>query len=208
MDIDNLKDIKGLIISIIKNEFKFWKHYLGQVMDNQDSLVSGRVLVTIPELGFFSQDQAVWAAPRQGNSLNVPLKGEWVEIYFIGGDPNRPVYLHYAGEVQGQSPKSYTEIEDRVIFESPKTEEYIKYNDDDKTLSILGEDEHFVLGDTTKTELQKNIDALTQLQTDFTNWTPSPNDGGAALKTILTSGFLTKALASLTSILSEVITGK
>jgi len=46
------------------------------------------------------------------------------------------------------------------------------------------------------------------LQTDFTNWTPVPNDGGAALKTLLTSGFLTKTLASLTNILSEVITGK
>lgn len=136
MDIDNLRDIRGLVITIIKDEFKFWKHYLGQVVDNNDSLSLGRVQVTIPELGFFSQDQAIWAAPRQGNSLSVPLKDEWVEIYFIGGDSNRPVYLHYANEVQGHTPESYTGTEDRVIFESPKTGEYIKYNDEDKSLEI------------------------------------------------------------------------
>lgn len=33
---------------------------------------------------------------------------------------------------------------------------------------------------------------FTQLQTDFTAWTPVPNDGGLALKTILLTGFLTK----------------
>ena len=205
---DNLRDIRGLIINILKEELRFWKHYLGEVMDNKDSLILGRVQVTIPELGFLSQDQAVWAWPRQGNSMSIPNIGEWVEIYFIGGDPGRPVYLHYASEVQGHKPDSYTGIEDRIIFESPKTKDNIKYTDNDKILNFLEGDEHFVLGDTAKIELQKNIDALTQLQTDFTSWTPAPNDGGAALKTLLTSGFLTKTLASLTSILSEVIKGK
>jgi len=70
--------------------------------------------------------------------------------------------------------------------------------------------ESFVLGDTLKTELQKNVDALTQLQADLTAWTPVPNDGGAALKTVLglPGGFLSKSIASLTNILSQVIKGK
>jgi len=68
--------------------------------------------------------------------------------------------------------------------------------------------ESYVLGDTLKVELQKNVDALTQLQTDLTAWTPVPNDGGASLKAILSAGFLTKTLASLTNILSQVIKGK
>jgi len=39
----------------------------------------------------------------------------------------------------------------------------------------------------------KDYESLfTQLKTDFNAWTPVPNDGGAALKTILSAGFLTK----------------
>ena len=33
-----------------------------------------------------------------------------------------------------------------------------------------------------------------QLQLDFTNWVPVPQDGGAALKTILSAGYLTKSV--------------
>ena len=35
---------------------------------------------------------------------------------------------------------------------------------------------------------------LSQLKTDFTAWVPANNDGGAALKTKLTAGFLTKTV--------------
>ena len=68
--------------------------------------------------------------------------------------------------------------------------------------------ESYVLGDAQRTQLQKDIDALTQLQTDFNAWTPVPMDGGAALKTLLASGFLTKTLADLTNTLSQLIKGK
>lgn len=208
MEIDNLKDIRGLIISIIKDEFKFWKHYLGEVKNNQDSLNLGRVQITVPELGFFSEDQAIWAFPRQGNSMSVPQKGEWVEIYFIGGDSGRPVYLHYASEVQGNVPKNYSNPSTRVIFESPKTKENLTYNDDEKKFAFNEGDEPFVLGDTLKTELQKTIDALTQLQQDFSTWVVVPNDGGAALKAKVMAGFAIKPMSSLTEILSEGIFGK
>lgn len=35
-----------------------------------------------------------------------------------------------------------------------------------------------------------------QLKTDLTTWVPAPSDGGTALKTVLTSGFLTKTIPS------------
>lgn len=35
---------------------------------------------------------------------------------------------------------------------------------------------------------------FTQLKTDFNGWVPSPNDGGAALKTKLSAGYLTKTI--------------
>ena len=60
-----------------------------------------------------------------------------------------------------------------------------------------------LLGDTTKMQLQKIVDQLTQLRNDFNTWTPVPEDGGAALKTKVTAGFLTKPSADLSSILSQ-----
>jgi hypothetical protein len=59
------------------------------------------------------------------------------------------------------------------------------------------------LGETLKAELQKIVDALTQLNLDFSGWVPVPNDGGAALKTAVTAGFVTKPQADLSTVLSE-----
>jgi hypothetical protein len=60
-----------------------------------------------------------------------------------------------------------------------------------------------VIGDEIKTQLQKVLDQLTQLRTDFSTWTPVPHDGGAALKAVIAAGFALKPDASLTDILSE-----
>jgi hypothetical protein len=68
----------------------------------------------------------------------------------------------------------------------------------------LGEgSKKMVLGDTIKTEVQKMIDQLKQLRQDFSTWTPTPQDGGAALKVVISSGFALKPDADLTDILSE-----
>lgn len=60
-----------------------------------------------------------------------------------------------------------------------------------------------VLGDTIKTEVQKIIDQIAQLRQDFASWTPVAQDGGAALKTVITAGFATKPDADLSEILSD-----
>ena len=60
-----------------------------------------------------------------------------------------------------------------------------------------------VLGDTIKTEVQKMIDQITQLRQDFASWTPVAQDGGAALKTVITAGFAMKPDADLSEILSD-----
>lgn len=68
----------------------------------------------------------------------------------------------------------------------------------------LGEGgEKMILGDTIKTEIQKLIDQVKQLRQDFTTWTPVPNDGGAALKAVISAGFALKPDADLAEILSE-----
>lgn len=75
-------------------------------------------------------------------------------------------------------------------------------------LKMQDGDEPFVLGNVAQAELQKIVDQLTQLSTDFTSWVVAPTDGGAALKAVLLSGFLTKPPADVSSILSEEIKGK
>lgn len=66
--------------------------------------------------------------------------------------------------------------------------------------------EKVLLGETTKAELVKDGDAMTELQSAISGWIPVPNDGGAALKTALTT-FFTKAMADYSSILSEKVRG-
>ncbi len=101
-----------------------------------------------------------------------------------------------------------SKINEHILFESPDNVQKIVYDEDDNLLSIGEGDESFVLGDTLRTELQHNVDALVKLQQDFGTWVPVPNDGGAALATILSTGFLTETIASLTNILSERIKGE
>lgn len=245
MDID--RDLGDLIVRVIKKEIRWLRHYSGQVVDNADTLNKGRVKVVIPELGFDTADLGMWCFPRQGDSLNVPLLDDWVEVYFRTGDPNQPVYLHYMSEAQDALSSYDGDTNNRILFESPTTGEYIKYNDEEKKIEInmteasitllgnfnvsiegdtsldvkgkiditsatainmLGANQSFVKGDELKTQLQLNIDALTQLQLDFTSWSPTANDGGAALKAVLQAGFLLNTLASLTNILSTLIKGE
>ena len=206
---DNSRTFTGLIREIVRTSVKYLRHYIGEVTDNKDEMNKGRVLIQIIELGWDSNDKGVWAVPRDKYSMIVPKVGDWVEVYFINGDPSIPVYLGMATEIKDMIPESYTgDVKESVLFESPDSVQKIIYNEDVNLLSVGEGNEAFVLGDTAKTELQKDVDALTQLQTDFTAWTPVPNDGGLALKTILSSGFLTKAITDLTNILSERIKGE
>jgi len=73
-------------------------------------------------------------------------------------------------------------------------------------LSSASASEKYVLGDTAKTELDKDEDAMTELQTALSTWVPVSTDGGAALKTALAT-FLTKPMADYSNILSDIIKG-
>lgn len=55
-----------------------------------------------------------------------------------------------------------------------------------------------------KAQVDKNTEAIKALQQIFQNWTPSPNDGGAALKALVGS-FNSKPTADLTQIENETI---
>ena len=212
-------DIYGELVKVVREQTTYLRHYSGQVIDNLDPLNKGRVKANIPELGFISKDLSVWCNARQGHGMSVPKINSWVEVYFLNGNPEFPVYLALDSKVAENIPSSYTgDVKQHVLFEDPNNSSgVILYDGNGKELTLLksGEKitmlegtESFVLGDTLKTELQKNIDALTQLQADFAAWVVAPNDGGAALKAVVSAGFGASSLASLTSILSDDIKGK
>lgn len=205
-------DLHEMIQELIYEETIFLRHFMGQVLDNNDPDLLGRVKVSITELGFdpLLGGDGLWCFPRQLSAMIVPKIGDFVEVYFMKSENegSLPVYLTQASEMKDMIPKNYKGVTtDAVIFEDRNNQNNNIKLEAGVLKLMNGESESFVLGDTLKTELQKNVDALTQLQTDLNSWTPVPNDGGAALKTILSSGFLTKTIASLTNILSLLIKG-
>jgi hypothetical protein len=194
--------------NFLDEELLYYRHYIGKIVDTQDELNFGRVKISIEELGMDTPALGIWCSPRQGHSMSIPKVGDYAEVYFINAERGRPVYLFPASEINFNCPTTYKgDIAKSIIFESKDTsKDNITYKEG--KLTLLSGEESFVLGDSQKEQLQKNIDALTQLQSDFNNWTPVPEDGGQALKSLLSSGFLTNTIANLTNTLSEVIKGK
>lgn len=188
-----VKSLREDINQIIRDETRWLRHYPAQVVDIDDELEKGRVKVTIPELGFDTADQGLWCNPRQGNSLSVPLVDEWVEIYFMAGNPERPVYLHYPTEVEGMVLKNYTGNPVlRIIFESPETEENIKYDDESKTLTITVEALEIVT-QAEVTKLEMNSSGIKLITGDASTWKPNsltndPFTGAPHFTSVLLTG--------------------
>lgn len=162
------RDTLTLIQKIIYKETVFLRHWMGQVVSVDDPMKRGRAKVSVPELGFMAGSE-MWASPRQGCSVVPPHEGDWVEVYFMGGDQRRPVYLTGLGEIKDQTPKSYSDPKKAILWENPKTGDYLQYDEEAKELivsvsesisitkygklTIGGGSESFTLGDTLSTFL-------------------------------------------------------
>ena len=132
-------DLYGMILEIIEEETIYLRHYIGEVVDLQDSLKKGRVKITLPDLGMDSADKALWCFPRQGAGITIPKIGSWAEVYFINGDRQKPVYLFPASEIKDNTPKNYSgDVKESILFEDHNSKENnIKYSQSDKTLTIF-----------------------------------------------------------------------
>lgn len=133
------KDLYQAIKRIVHKETIWLRHYIGIVKKTVDPENEGRVLVLIPELGIDSEENGFWCSSRDKNSISLPALDDWVEVYFISGDRDRPVYMGVANEMMGMLPKKFSgKKQDHILFENPNNDtEYIKYNEDDKQLSIV-----------------------------------------------------------------------
>jgi hypothetical protein len=126
---DKDENIYGLIAGIIREETKYLRHYIGKVVLNIDAEMKGRVKCTIDELGWDNPSLAVSCYPRQMHGLSVPLINEYVEIYFMGGDPSKAVYMGIASEMINMKPSKFTFQTSHVIFEHPQNKHGLVYDE-------------------------------------------------------------------------------
>ena len=204
---------------MIYDETIYLRHYYGFVINNIDPIdpKSGKIQCLVEELEWNTPDVAAWCNPRQLNSMDTPAIGETVEIYFMNADKESPVYLGMAAET-GSKPASYIGPTMAVIYENPITGDKITYDLKTKSINIavgtggtvnldgIASSEAFVKGTSTLIELNKDEVAMSELQSALNAWVPVPNDGGAALKALLTT-FLALPMASYSGILSTKIKG-
>lgn len=200
--------LTAMIQKLIADSTRFNVPRIGIVSQNEDPLKKGRILVHIPAFSWVTDDTGAWCYAKDKHALIVPDIDDYVLVEFIDGDMDLPVYSGIAQQMKDMLPAVYDGSKQQILFDSKADNFSVRYNQESKEYIIGTGDESFVKGDTAKPELQKNVNALTQLKTDLTAWTPAPNDGGAALKVILLAGFLNNTFADLTSILSDKIKGE
>lgn len=109
----------GETLDIVAFATRFMKTYQGIVLDDQDELKKGRVLLSVPDLGWFTPSESPWAEPEYpGRGAITPAIGDTVPVYFIAGDVSRPVYRSARmGEIKGTTPPSYTGPETKILYE-------------------------------------------------------------------------------------------
>jgi hypothetical protein len=182
---DSLNSIEGILKKIIQEETLYLRHYIGKVLDNYDIDGKAKIKVSIQELGWTTPELAAICYPRQTRSLITPQVGEWVEVYFLGGNKMRPVWMGIAYEMQDMLPKSYKDITSHVIFDHAKTKDNIVYSDSEKSLTTVLSGK---LNVTTKGDM--NIDAGSNKVTICQG--TEPGVLGQALVTWLTTFFNSK----------------
>lgn len=171
---DLTRTLYGEIAEIVRVETRFLRHYWAEVVDTEDALSKGRVKVTIPTLGWDTPAKGAWCNPRDRHSMVVPKVGEYVEVYFLEGNENKPVYLGQVAEFEGQTPSKYTDPETVVLYENPVTGVSVLYkesegvadisfetvNVDSEALNLNGDSKAFVTYAELDTALQSLVSAI------------------------------------------------
>ena len=120
-------EVTEIIRRAVRKELMFYRHYWGQVLSTSDRLQLGRIQVSIPELRWNDQSSAPWCYPRFTPGLSVPAQNAWVEVYFVEGNPKRPVWLGRVPELN-EKLKNYSSPTSHVIFEDPQAKVAILYD--------------------------------------------------------------------------------
>jgi hypothetical protein len=165
-----------MICEIVRQETLYHRHYIGKVLSNVDELNIGMCQVAVYELGWDTADLAPWCYPRQAHRMSVPEVGEWVEVYFLSGDRNKPVYMEMCNEMVKESdnkrciPDAYLgDPKKHIIFQSPTSKKGIMLDDTTKMMSIDSENIEFIIGSVEPFVLGNQLNTfLTNLESNMT----------------------------------------
>ena len=147
---------------MIARATRYDKTYMAKVLIDLDPEGKGRVQVAIPDLGILTPAEGVWADVEMPIGVNVsPKAGDWVAVYFLGGDPSKPCVRGRTSIVKDNLPKNANRKQ--VFYEDDNTKIYY-----DETKSELSIDTKYkmivkIAGDTNveikgKTNLKSNGD--------------------------------------------------
>ena len=118
---------------IIARATRYDRTYMAKVLIDLDPEGKGRVQIAIPDLGILTPAEGVWADVEMPIGVNVsPKAGDWVAVYFLGGDPSKPCVRGQTSIVKDNLPKNANRKQ--VFYEDDNTKIY--YDEINSELSI------------------------------------------------------------------------
>ena len=118
---------------MIARATRYDKTYMAKVLIDLDPEGKGRVQIAIPDLGILTPAEGVWADVEMPIGVNVsPKAGDWVAVYFLGGDPSKPCVRGRTSIVKDNLPKNANRKQ--VFYEDDNTKIY--YDEINNELSI------------------------------------------------------------------------
>ena len=118
---------------IIARATRYDRTYMAKVLIDLDPEGKGRVQIAIPDLGILTPAEGVWADVEMPIGVNVsPKAGDWVAVYFLGGDPSKPCVRGRTSIIKDNLPKNANRKQ--VFYEDNNTKIY--YDEANSELSI------------------------------------------------------------------------
>lgn len=126
------------IIDIILRKFKFSVPRLGKILKVDDDEKKGRVLVSIPVLGWTTQDNGQWCYPKDKKKIITPKINDYVVVEWLDGEQDGiALYSGVSYWMTGMLPKNYDgKPTTQILFEDNNQESYISYNETTKKFLI------------------------------------------------------------------------
>lgn len=166
----NQKTLLELLRKIIYQETTYLRHYLGKVTKSQDPEKRGRVRVTIQELGWDTDAKGAWVTPRITSGMVTPKEGQFVEVYFLNGDRERPVFVGLAKEMQESGSTLFKgDINVQVPWEDAVNQEGVAYDRNEKVMKFFGASEFAAMGASNKDFLTTLVNDLNTFITNVFN---------------------------------------
>lgn len=206
---------------------RYMNFFYAKIESTEDELKKGRKLVTIPQLGWSTQDKGVWAWPTEIKGIKNLKVGDWVIVYFVTNDPNDCHIQGRALNIENQQPQAFDgNTKTDVLYQDNGNQIKIVYSEEQKEftiadqnntikikqdsgeismnaqtlLKLLGGTEAFVK-DTTSSSNFDNL--ITALQTHVHTVTVDPGSHSGTTAVPTNAGSMTNPLSLSTKIYGE-----